>query len=283
VGTPYYISPETLDKSRKYDEKCDVWSLGVLAYMLCSGRAPFKGRTDDEIIASVKRGKYTLSSKYWDGVSELAKDFVRKCLIYNPAKRPSAAELLSDPWMLAVRKAGVGADGRSRPLHPEVLRSLRDYSRFPEVKVRGCDRVSVGRVRLCRVQKAALEAIAFSMTTDSIAALRSEFAKLDMGSTGVVTHEQLREVLEANGVSSDEADKIFEGMDLDGSDELSYTEFLAAALSSKIYRDENRLREAFRRLDVDGSGSITAENLQSIMGDTYSKERIHAMIKEADW
>lgn len=108
----------------------------MLAYMLCSGRAPFKGRSDDEIVTSVRRGKYTLSSKYWDGVSELAKNFVRKCLQYYPSRRPAAGDLLSDPWMLAVRKAGFGPDGGPRRLHEDVLASLRDFSRFPPLKVR---------------------------------------------------------------------------------------------------------------------------------------------------
>ncbi|KAA0172960.1 hypothetical protein FNF27_05597 [Cafeteria roenbergensis] len=265
VGTPYYISPETLDRSQKYDEKCDIWSIGVLAYMLCSGRAPFKGRSDDEIVASVRRGKYTLSSRYWDGLSELAKNFVRQCLQYYPSRRPSAATLLTDPWMLAVRKAGFGPDGIPRPLHADVLANLRDFSQFNPIK------------------RAALEVIAFSMTADSIAALRGEFAKLDTGDSGTVTHAEFTEALKRQGVSAEEADHIFSGMDQDQTAEVSYTEYLAAALSSKVYRDEARLREAFRRLDVDGSGTITAENLASIMGESYSNERIKAMIAEVDW
>ncbi len=59
--------------------------------MLCGGRAPFEGRSDDGSVASVRRGKYTLSSRYWDGLSELAKNFVRQCLQYYPSRRPSAA------------------------------------------------------------------------------------------------------------------------------------------------------------------------------------------------
>jgi len=233
--------------------------------MLCSGRAPFKGRSDDEIVSSVRRGKYTLSSKYWDGVSDLAKDFVRQCLQYYPARRPAASKLLLDPWMLAVRKAGLGPGGAPLPLHPDVLKSLRDFSRFNPVK------------------RAALEAIAFSMTADSIAAVRSEFAKLDIDDTGTVTHEDFVKVLRRQGVSDDEASRMFAGMDQDQSSEISYTEYLAAALSSKVYNDEARVREAFRRLDVDESGVITADNLASIMGESYSAERIRAMIADVDF
>lgn len=131
------IEPARLSPLRPAPPRPDTRrSIGVLAYMLCSGRAPFKGRSDDEIVASVRRGKYTLSSRYWDGLSELAKNFVRQCLQYYPSRRPSAATLLTDPWMLAVRKAGFGPDGVPRPLHSDVLANLRDFSQFNPIKVR---------------------------------------------------------------------------------------------------------------------------------------------------
>lgn len=113
----YYIAPEVLlakETRSAYTEKCDIWSIGVIAYMLVSGRAPFKGRDDKEIVESVRRGKYTLSSKHWDGVSELAKDFVRRCLRYNPEKRPSAEELLTGAFAV-------------QSLHPEYrIQSLNE-------------------------------------------------------------------------------------------------------------------------------------------------------------
>ena len=67
-----------------YNHACDVWSVGVIAYMLVAGTPPFRGRTDAEILARVRRGRYTLSSYRWTGISEGCKDFVRQCLKYNP-------------------------------------------------------------------------------------------------------------------------------------------------------------------------------------------------------
>lgn len=98
VGTIRYIAPEVLiarERKATYSEKCDSWSIGVMAYMLLSGRAPFKGRDDRAILESVKRGKYTMATRQWDGVSETAKDFIRRCLRYNPTRRASAHELLN--------------------------------------------------------------------------------------------------------------------------------------------------------------------------------------------
>ena len=75
-GTPYYIAPDVLNKS--YTEKCDVWSLGVILYILLVGYPPFNGSDDKKIIEAVKKGKYTLDEPEWDDVSSEAIDLVRK-------------------------------------------------------------------------------------------------------------------------------------------------------------------------------------------------------------
>lgn len=97
LGTPYYVAPEVL--MGNYTEKCDVWSIGVILYVLLSGTAPFDGKTDEEILGSVKRGKLEFRSKVWIDVSNLAKDLIKKLLTYNPSKRPSAAEAFKHSWI----------------------------------------------------------------------------------------------------------------------------------------------------------------------------------------
>jgi calcium-dependent protein kinase len=87
VGTPYYVPPEIL--AGNYDARCDVWSIGVIAYMLLSGTPPFNGRSDREIIESVKSGKFKFPSKYFDQISKAAKDFISNCLTIDVAVRPT--------------------------------------------------------------------------------------------------------------------------------------------------------------------------------------------------
>jgi|LakMenE18May11ns_1017448.scaffolds.fasta_scaffold9812683_2 serine/threonine protein kinase len=96
-GTAYYIAPEVLNGS--YNEKCDLWSIGVILYILLSGKPPFGGNNDDAIIEKVKIGKYTMSGTVWDQRSSEVKDFIRKLMEVDPEKRLSAKEALVHPWI----------------------------------------------------------------------------------------------------------------------------------------------------------------------------------------
>jgi calcium-dependent protein kinase len=75
LGTPYYIAPEVLKKN--YDEKCDLWSCGVILFILLCGYPPFNGATDKKIIQSVMAGKYSINEPEWHDVSPEGKDLVK--------------------------------------------------------------------------------------------------------------------------------------------------------------------------------------------------------------
>lgn len=97
-GTPYYIAPEVLDKH--YNSKCDVWSAGVITYILLSGMPPFNGASDSEICTKIRMGIHSFDDKAWSNISEEAKDFISQLLTYNYKKRPSAADALKHNWII---------------------------------------------------------------------------------------------------------------------------------------------------------------------------------------
>ena len=98
AGTPYYISPEVLEGN--YDESCDIWSAGVILYILLSGVPPFYGNTDPEILDSVRKGAFSFNIPEFKGVSDQAKDLITKMLV-KPDKRLKAGEVLKEPWITA--------------------------------------------------------------------------------------------------------------------------------------------------------------------------------------
>ena len=87
-GTAYYIAPEVLQS--EYTEKCDIWSIGVILFILLSGRPPFDGNDDREIVKSVKQGKFSMSGPEWKNTSKDAMDLIKKMLTYDPTVRISA-------------------------------------------------------------------------------------------------------------------------------------------------------------------------------------------------
>ncbi len=118
---PYYIAPEVL--KRKYDEKCDIWSCGVILYILISGYPPFNGANDKIIMEKVQKGVYNFSGREWNSVSDEAKAFIRKLLEYNPVQRLSAEEALNDPWMKNTASQNV----IDRPLAINALQNLKNF------------------------------------------------------------------------------------------------------------------------------------------------------------
>ena len=90
VGTPYYIAPEVLEKA--YEKPCDLWSVGVMVYIMLCGYPPFWGDRDAEIFKKVRRGHFSFEGAEWDAVSEHAKDFIEKLLTMNPFERCVRAE-----------------------------------------------------------------------------------------------------------------------------------------------------------------------------------------------
>ena len=96
-GTAYYIAPEVLKS--EYDEKCDVWSVGVILYILLAGKPPFDGNEDKEIIDNVKRGRYDIGGSEWEDISKEGIEFIKKMLCYDPKNRIGAADAINHIWI----------------------------------------------------------------------------------------------------------------------------------------------------------------------------------------
>ncbi|KAG4939726.1 hypothetical protein JHK82_045447 [Glycine max] len=97
VGSPFYIAPEVL--AGAYNQAADVWSAGVILYILLSGMPPFWGKTKSRIFEAVKAASLKFPSEPWDRISESAKDLIRGMLSTDPSRRLTAREVLDHYWM----------------------------------------------------------------------------------------------------------------------------------------------------------------------------------------
>lgn len=244
-----------------YQEKCDIWSIGVIVYMLLSGSPPFNGAHDHEILVRIKRGVFHFTGPRWEGISEDAKGFIRYLLQRDPDTRPSAAEALSHPW---VRPMAV-SDGQTHEIDLSVLQTMRAFA--------------LGNI-LCR---AALGIVARNTTSQEVEELEAAFRRLDRHNEGTIPLQDLVHLLTTHlHVDNDEAIHIFDKIDLTGSRSVHYSDFIASTLQAKFVQDESLIREAFQRLDVNHQGAITLENLQAVLGDSYNGTRVEDIVALCD-
>lgn len=247
VGTPYYISPQVL--AGEYDHLCDLWSIGVIMYVLLCGYPPFSGEPD-EVLSKVAVGKYSFGSE-WTGVSEDAKELVQKLLQLNPRDRYTAEEALNHEWIAnnAPRSTAVS-------LQDGFLSNLRGFHSSNKFK------------------KAALQVIAGQLDEEQIRALRETFTALDANGDGMLSAAELKEGLKhadlKEGVfQTVDLEKVLADLDVDGSGAVNYSELVAAALDKQRYTMESVCWAAFCSFDKDGDGTISIEELKSVIAEVH--------------
>lgn len=263
VGSPYYVAPEVLRKN--YGPECDVWSAGVIIYILLSGVPPFWDETEQGIFEQVLKGELDFVSEPWPSISESAKDLVRKMLVRDPKKRLKAHEVLRHPW---VRVDGIAPD---KPLDSAVLSRLKQFSAMNKLK------------------KIAIRVIAESLSEEEIAGLKQMFKMIDVDNSGQITLEELKNGLERVGANLRDSEiiSLMQAADVDNSGTIDYGEFVAAMLHLNKIEKEDHMYAAFSYFDKDGSGYITKDELQQAcekfgMGDVHLDEIIHEVDQDND-
>ena len=271
VGSSYYIAPEVLKKH--YNEKCDVWSCGVIMYILLSARPPFGGEDDNEIMERVSSGKYDLESPPFNKLSKNSIDLIKRLLTMDPEQRISAEQALNHPWFKEFKSQEIYNRINDSDTIKVLVENLKKYKR-----------TSI-------IQETALAYLVhhFPQIKDVVNSCKL-FNQIDKSGDGKITKaELLRGLSERYKSDTLEADveEIYKNLDMDNNGYIGYEEFVRAAVSKEYFVRDNVLRFAFRYFDKDGSGEITFDEIEALFSQSISdKTKVHEtlvnIIKEVD-
>mmetsp|Transcript_18060 Transcript_18060/g.38565 ORF Transcript_18060/g.38565 Transcript_18060/m.38565 type:complete len:541 (+) Transcript_18060:97-1719(+) len=252
-GTLSYVAPEVLRQS--YTSQCDLWSLGVIVFILLVGYMPFSGNSEHKQIANIKQGNYLLRQERWDMVSTTALAFVKQLLRVDPQARLTASQALQHPWIKSRDEPGAHLDH-------SIAESLSNFAQESQFR------------------RACMQLMAWSLTAEERGEVRDAFLELDRKRTGTITITDFKSVLEAKfHMPEDESTRVFRAMDSNVNDEVNYSEFLAAMMCSRIALHDDLLKATFRRFDQACTGFITAEDLGTVLGTEHN---IDDVMKQVD-
>ena len=255
VGTAYYISPEVLQG--KYDEKCDIWSAGVILYIIICGYPCFNGEDDDEIFAAIQKGKIQFPSPEWDDISEDAKNLIKK-MCCPPDKRLTAEQVLQETWVKD------NAPNSNKTLLPMKKDGFKNYANSNKLR------------------KAVITYIASRLSEDEIKKIKEVFQSIDADNDGKLSLEEMKKALSSGEIKYDFNEEIFKQIDTDNSGNIEYTEFISACIEKNIYLNEEKLKEAFKLFDADGSGKISRAEIEKILHSSKNSKEVDSIMSKHD-
>ena len=220
-ATPYYMAPEMIGEKGVFNHKADIWSCGIIAYILLFSQPPYKGTSDEDIRQTIAKNSRNvpMTDDFWEGKSEDCKAFVRKLLTYDVASRPNAKKLLDpkkgDKWLRE--------NAKFEEVGEERLKSL--YKNF--------DKMDAYEGAYSDLKKATVAYIASQLISkEDRKHLSTLFRHFDKDGSGIIDKDELELGL-ASYYTKEEIDIMFQKVDTDGSKEIEFQEFLVAAMPTE--------------------------------------------------
>lgn len=253
VGTAQYLAPEVL--RGKYDQKCDMWSIGVIVYFMLSGTLPFVGSNNKECFKKILKGEFTFADIQWKDVSSRAKKFICQLLKNNPKKRLSAKRALRHKWLRE--------DELPMNISYSYIFSIKNIYYQSEFK------------------KYVVQVLVRYLCTEEIKDITATFFNINDSNTGVICVSELEKALKRLDPNA-EINDIYKLFTEHG--QITYSNFVAAAMFTRPV-SESILTRGFRVLSCSENAFITPvsfHNALKFIGKSVSKLKTSRMISELD-
>ena len=248
-GSNLYIAPEVL--KRKYNEKCDTWSVGVLLHLLLVGRAPFEGGNITDTLNKIRKGKFNTNDEIFLKSSEEVQDLIKQLLEVKVDKRLSAKEALEHPWFTKFDASFIYNN-----LNENII--INFINRLIQFKIKN------------KFQQIVLAFIVHNITEDEeVRNIQKLFRLFNKNNDGWLTKEELyiglckyKDEEEINEI----IDGIFLMLDSSNSGFIQYEQFLRACLRKEKILNDKYLLYAFNFIDKDGIGKLTIQSIKHSFG-----------------
>ena len=249
VGSSYYIAPEVI--RGKYDEECDLWSVGVIMYMMLIGTPPFNGRDDDSIMRSAQRGKYDTSCAEYQALSPNAKDLITKLLKYDPSDRITAKDALTHPWFKTKEFSTIYRVNTISAVEAKsMIQNLENY-------------------KSNNIIKCAVLAYLVHQNTNIKECVNASylFTDLDLNKDGKLEKNELENgYVKYCGLTPVQAKQktnaVFLNIDNDNNGYIESEEFIRACINPNLFTQQNYLLAAFNYFDEDKNGDISVAEVE---------------------
>ena len=250
LGNAYFISPEMINGN--YNEKCDIWSAGIILYFLLSGEPPFNGMNDEEIFSKVKLMKFSFPEKEWNNISNEAKDLIKK-MICNENERLNANEILEHDW---IKKCAPNSKGLLNNINIQCFKRYKNMH---------------------KIKRAIYTFIALRLSDDDTKNLKKIFKIIDDDNNGKISLSEMKDAFIRLNIKDyeNEIENIFNSIDTDKSGMIDYTEFLSASINgNNEILSKKTLKDTFKLLDNDNSGKISKNNIMNVLKLENLNEKI---------
>lgn len=263
-GTIYTMAPEIFDVNAECTFQSDMWSLGVVAFMLLSNKMPFWGNTVEEISQKIRKAQYSFRHKVWKNRSTEAKYFVASLLKEDPSSRFDADQAIHSSWL--------HHDFSSSNKRVTVQ---KDHIHKNFLKYCTC----------CVFKKISLMVIAYLSPSEDVVPLRQLFQEFDASRHGFISIQDFKDAM-APFESEENLNGVFLSMDIYGDGFIRYTGFIAATIEAQGDITAEKIEEAFEFLDVDSTGFISKNNLRRYLDrklpDNYLGKLVHEVDSDGD-